>query len=382
MKTQLKSTQELNKSVVYNSELILEERISKFALDSSNIGVWDFDVINKKVNYSEEAKKILNLELEEDNIASYNWQEKIHPDDLDNVLKNLLSHINNEQPNYISEHRILMKDGTYKWIKDIGKIIERDKDGNYTRMLGTTTNIDKRKKQEAKLIENQNIIKEQNKQLKNFALIVSHNLKSHTANFESLLEFYDDTKDEKERNEIITHLKTVNSSLTKTISNLNKIVNTHNIDNLSTQTLNLREVIVSTIKLLEVKIKKTNTIVNINIDSTLKLEFNLVYFESIIQNLLSNAIKYRHPNRVPIINIDAKTTEKNITIIIKDNGLGLDLNKYGDAVFGLYRTFHNNKNSEGVGLYLIKNQIEALNGTIDIESTVNVGTSFTLTFSK
>jgi len=378
----LKTKQEINKSVLYNSKLILEERISKFALESSNIGVWDYDVINKKVNYSEEAKKILNLDTNEANSETYNWQERIHPDDLDHVLKNLLSHINNEQPNYISEHRILMKDGTYKWIKDIGRIIERDKDGNYTRMVGTTTNIDKRKKQEAKLLENQDIIEGQNKQLKNFALIVSHNLKSHTANFESLLEFYDDTEDEKEKNEIIEHLKTVNSSLTKTISNLNKIVNTHNTNTISKQTINLREVIVNTMNLLEVKIKKTNTIININMDSTLELDFNLAYFESIIQNLLSNAIKYRHPNRIPIIDIDSKTTDKKITITIKDNGLGLDLNKYGEDVFGLYRTFHNNENSEGVGLYLIKNQIEALNGTIDIESTVDVGTSFILSFSK
>ena len=66
-------------------------------------------------------------------------------------------------------------------------------------------------------------------------------------------------------------------------------------------------------------------------------------------------------------------------ITIEDNGLGIDLDKYGKEIFDLYRTFHNNENSEGVGLYLIKNQIDSFNGTIEIDSQVDVGSKFTIT---
>ncbi|MDO6597523.1 PAS domain-containing protein [Oceanihabitans sp. 2_MG-2023] len=378
MKTTLTSNQDISNIVDYDSKLILEEFVSKFALENSNIGVWDFNVINKTVNYSKEAKQILDLKNTDHNAETYNWQEKVHPDDLDNVIENLLNHLNYKTPNYISEHRILISNGSYKWIKDIGKVVKRDENGNHTRMIGTTIDISERKKQEAKLIEKNNIIKDQNTKLKNFALIVSHNLKSHTANFESLLSFHDETEDEDEKKDIINHLKTVNNSLSKTISNLNKIVNVSNSKNKSLQTINLNNIVKNTLELLAVKIISSNTIINNQIDSDLYLEFNLSYLESIIQNLLTNAIKYKHPERNPIINISSEKTNEHIIITFSDNGLGIDLDKFGDAIFGLYRTFHKNANSEGVGLYLIKSQIEAFNGTIDVTSTVNVGTTFNI----
>ena len=70
-----------------------------------------------------------------------------------------------------------------------------------------------------------------------------------------------------------------------------------------------------------------------------------------------------------------------MVLLVKDNGLGLDLNKFKDKLFGMYKTFHNNPNSRGIGLFITKNQIEAMNGKIDVESEVNVGTTFKIYFS-
>jgi signal transduction histidine kinase len=66
----------------------------------------------------------------------------------------------------------------------------------------------------------------------------------------------------------------------------------------------------------------------------------------------------------------------------EDNGLGIDLDRYRDRIFGLYQRFHEHPESKGFGLYLIKSQIEALGGTIHIESKVNVGTKFKINFLK
>src|SRR5690606_22236372 len=100
--------------------------------------------------------------------------------------------------------------------------------------------------------------------------------------------------------------------------------------------------------------------------------------ESIIQNLLSNAIKYKHPDRDPVITIDCIYDKQDFKLIISDNGSGIDLDKYGKDIFGLYKTFHHNSDAEGIGLYLIKNQIENFGGQITVESTVNEGTTFTI----
>ena len=110
--------------------------------------------------------------------------------------------------------------------------------------------------------------------------------------------------------------------------------------------------------------------------------YNLSYFESVIQNLLTNAIKYKHKDRNPVIHIDYALKPHAIDLIISDNGRGVDLDKFGKDIFGLYKTFHHNEDAEGVGLYLIKNQIESFGGKISVKSEVNTGTTFTISVTN
>ena len=93
---------------------------------------------------------------------------------------------------------------------------------------------------------------------------------------------------------------------------------------------------------------------------------------------MSNAIKYKHPDRDPVISIDCKYDKQEFKLIISDNGIGIDLEKFGNEIFGLYKTFHLNDDAEGVGLYLIKNQIESFGGKILVESEIGIGTTFTI----
>jgi len=67
-------------------------------------------------------------------------------------------------------------------------------------------------------------------------------------------------------------------------------------------------------------------------------------------------------------------------LLIKDNGSGIDLEKHGNKVFNLYQTFHQEKEAVGIGLFITKNQIETLQGSIEIESTVDEGTTFKIQF--
>lgn len=101
--------------------------------------------------------------------------------------------------------------------------------------------------------------------------------------------------------------------------------------------------------------------------------------ESILLNFISNAIKYSRPNIEPVITI---SFHKNNELIIEDNGLGIDLEIHGNNLFGMYKTFHPNKDSRGIGLFITKNQVEAMGGTIAVKSKVNVGTTFTIILGK
>ncbi|MEX0273100.1 MAG: ATP-binding protein, partial [Flavobacteriaceae bacterium] len=105
-----------------------------------------------------------------------------------------------------------------------------------------------------------------------------------------------------------------------------------------------------------------------------------IYLESILNNLFSNAIKFRKQDKNPVIVISAKKQRFFTIVKIEDNGIGIDLDKYKDQIFTPYRTGTDNSSTRGMGLYLVKYQIELMKGKIEVESTVGEGTSFHLYF--
>ena len=98
--------------------------------------------------------------------------------------------------------------------------------------------------------------------------------------------------------------------------------------------------------------------------------------QKLVNNFISNAIKYSNPERAPVISIDCFEENSMKVFQIRDNGLGIDLKKYGEKIFGMYKTFHGNKDARGIGLFISKNQIETMGGKIEVESELGVGTTF------
>ncbi|WP_245750616.1 sensor histidine kinase [Algibacter pectinivorans] len=352
----------------------------ELAVDITNIGVWEFDAIINKVYFSESSKRIIGFENDTTFGANVNdWNNRVHPEDRDKYYKDYQDHLEGIKPLYINEHRVKCKDGTYKWILDKGKVIKRNHNGTPTRFLGTHIDITRLIENEIKISNTLNLVSKQNNRLKNFAHIVTHNLKQHASNFESLLKLHEESKCEKEKEDLLQYLKTLSTSLSKTINNLNEIVSIQKHKPTTFKKLYLAEETNKILRMLNLVITKSKATIINNIHPRLYIYYNAIYLESIIQNLLTNAIKYKHPERAPVATVSTVIKNKNLQVIVSDNGIGIDLEKYGDSIFGLYKTFHNNKDSEGVGLYLIKNQIETYGGKITVESTVNVGTTFTVT---
>ncbi|MDO6597525.1 PAS domain-containing protein [Oceanihabitans sp. 2_MG-2023] len=374
----------LNPRIIKNNTLnVLNDTKWKLALEYTNIGFWEFDADLNKVYFSNESKKIIGTQNKTSFGSNINdWNERVHPDDIEKYYQDFQDHLNGLKPMYENEHRVKCQDGSYKWILDRGKIVEFTKDGIAKRVIGTHTEITNQKVAENKVIEALSIATEQNNKLKNFAHIVTHNLKQHVANFESLLQFHDEAETCEEKESLMNHLKTLSSSLTKTIHNLNQVVSVQTNKNKKIERIYVAKEINNVLKTLDFVIKESKATINNNVNERYFIYYNISYFESVIQNLLTNAIKYKHKDRNPVINIDSIFKKDAIDLIVTDNGIGIDLNKFGNDIFGLYKTFHKNEDAEGVGLYLIKNQIESFGGKISVASTVNTGTAFTITVTN
>jgi len=129
---------------------------------------------------------------------------------------------------------------------------------------------------------------------------------------------------------------------------------------------------------LQSNVADVNARIDFDFSNAPQINYIPGYLESIFQNLLTNSLKYRHKDRSPLIKCYTFNSEGHVYMIFEDNGIGIDMARYGDKVFGMYKTFHKNIDAKGLGLFITRSQVESLGGTIKIESTVNVGTKFVL----
>lgn len=248
-------------------------------------------------------------------------------------------------------------------------------------VLAVVTDITERKQKELELNETLDIVGEQNKRLLNFAHIVSHNLRNHAGNISMLISLFDMEESVEEKEELMEYLKTASERLNVSIEDLNEIIDQQYKTETDLKTLKPADVISKVKDILFSEILSYNIKFKEDIDESISIEYNPAYIESIILNLLSNAIKYRDPDKKPEISVTLCEETNHVYLTVSDNGLGIDLEKHGDKLFGMYKTFHGNDNSKGIGLFITKNQIESMGGSIEVESTPGKGTTFKIKLS-
>lgn len=255
-------------------------------------------------------------------------------------------------------------------------------DGKANGLIGISMDISDLKQKERELQDLINVTSHQNKQLINFAHIVSHNLRSHTANFSMLLEFLVNEKDEKEKESLVKMLIEASDNLLETLDNLNEVVAISTNINLEKKPVSLKEKIEVVEQNLAAFLKKNKAEIINEVPEGTMVRVIPAYLDSILMNFITNSVKYKDPNKSPVIKLSLEKTEQYTILSIQDNGLGIDLNKYGEKLFGMYKTFHDNPDARGIGLYITKNQIEAMNGRIEVASELGTGTTFNIYFNE
>lgn len=360
---------------------ISEERY-EFALEASSEGIWDLDVNTNHVFFSSQSMKMLGFEEKDAVLSIEKWDGRIHPDDIEKYRNDIRVHFESKTPFYKNLQRVLTKDGSYRWILSKGKVIERDEKGNPLRVIGTHSDISRQIEKENELKRTLEILNDQNKRLLNFAHIVSHNLRSHAGNFKMLLDIIESDADQAIKDESLIYMRTNSNDLTETIENLKELVDIHSDLKPIKEHLNLSQYLKKMINLLSEEFSKHHVEVKINIPEEVTVYFNPAYLESILLNFSTNAVKYSHAERTPKIHYDLEYVNGVKVLSISDNGLGIDLEKHGDSLFGMYKTFHRHPNSRGIGLFMSKNQIEAMGGRIEVESKVDYGSCFKIYFNE
>ncbi|WP_035715776.1 PAS domain S-box protein [Christiangramia echinicola] len=303
----------------------------------------------------------------------------IHPDDASNLIgKFKESRENPGVPFSGIKLRLQTKCVNYIWVDVTITNLTREKSiGGY---VVNFRDITAKQEAEINLFKSYDFVMEQNKRLLNFAYIVSHNLRSHSSNLESILELYKTEECEEEKQTYISLLENVSKNLNESLHDLNEVVSINNNLDINVETIKVAEYLDKTLEVLQLQIKKKKAQVNIDVPEEMQVTFNASYMESVLLNFLTNALRYSHRDRNPVITVTGYIDNQRWVLKIADNGIGIDLNKHGDKVFGLYKTFTERKDSRGVGLFITKNQINAMGGNVFVDSEPGIGTTFKVIF--
>ena len=251
-----------------------------------------------------------------------------------------------------------------------------DSKNNFMNFVGVGRNVTSRIEKELELKRLLEVTSSQNSKLYNFTHIVSHNIRSHASNLSMVIDVIESTVDISEKLSYFDLFKEGTEKLSETIEYLNEIITIQQKTNIEKTKINLKHEIEKTKMALSLVIKESKITITDTIPDDLIVTAIPAYLDSILLNLFTNAIKYKSPERKPTLKIGYEIIEGYTVLNFKDNGLGLDLKKNAHKLFGMYKTFHGNEDAKGIGLFITKNQLEAMNGKIEIESEVGRGSNF------
>lgn len=249
----------------------------------------------------------------------------------------------------------------------------------YALIRKTATQLIEQDEIQRSLIEE---LSRQNNQLNDFSSMISHNLRAPAANITMLVDNLNENATKEEAKAIFDMLRKVSQNLNETLNNLLDVLTLKSNKKITNEDLNFEWVLSKTLDNLQAELLKKEVTITADFVNAPIISYPQLYLDSIFHNLVSNAIKYADPKRKPMIKITSRKLDHSIHLSVQDNGLGIDLVKYGSKIFGMNKVFHHHPDAKGIGLFMTKMQIERLGGKISVQSEVNVGSTFTIIFNK
>jgi PAS domain S-box-containing protein len=252
-----------------------------------------------------------------------------------------------------------------------------DSCGQVIAVYSISNDITIAKEAEEKLIKTNEALIHQNRQLNHYSHVVSHNLRAPVANILGLVNVFQmGLFSSEEMPMMVEKLKNASDKLDAILYDLNHILTETQSIQESKIEIRLADKLANVIADLDVQIKSTG--------AKIETDFSLVpsvfavrsVVRSIFKNLIGNSIKFRKENETPYIKIESRKVEDYTCISFSDNGLGIDIEKYGKHIFNLYKRFHHHIDGKGIGLYLVKTQVEMFGGKIEVESAKGKGSTF------
>ncbi|MGA8855391.1 MAG: PAS domain S-box protein, partial [Christiangramia sp.] len=369
--------EDISARVKAKQKLVDNENRFRSLVENSNEIILIVDDLNKVKYYSPSLVKI--SKYEQIDFSTRGVLHYVHPEDHD-LLRAKVADAYKKPGVPIADIIIRVKDAENNWFWVNATLTNMLSVENVDGFVVNLRDITGKKEAELNLVKSYELVMEQNKRLLNFAYIVSHNLRSHSSNMSSILELYDAEDSYEERTNYIQLLHKVSKNLNQSLYDLNEVVSINTNLDIKSKMIRVSDFVDQTMEILGLQIKSKDASIITEIPQEMVISFNSAYMESVLLNFMTNALRYSHPHRKPIIKLRGFQENGSWVLEIEDNGIGIDLDINGDKVFGLYKTFSGRKDARGVGLFITKNQINAMGGFVQVDSEPEKGTKFKVIF--
>ncbi|MHB8206067.1 PAS domain-containing sensor histidine kinase [Mucilaginibacter sp.] len=371
--------QDITDSKTFAEKLEYNQSRLKEAQAIAHIGNFDVDLLNNSEAWSDEMYEILGITREETNPSFALFLSFVHPADL-NYIKSEFAEYSTSFTNTTLAFRFIRKDGAIRHGCSEARF-EFNENQKAIRLFGIFQDVTDVNLAEIERTKMVNDIMMRNTELEQFSYIISHNLRAPVANILGAANALNDAELSFDDKEILFRgIKTSVIRLDDVVNDLNHILQAKDEVNETKEIVHFSALVES------IKISIDNFIdkygIEIKYDFVEINEFVTLraYLYSIFYNLISNSIKYRRPQVHCIIEIKSRLKKNKLEFIFMDNGMGIDLAKNGSNIFGLYKRFHTNIEGKGMGLFMVKTQVEILGGKISVQSVPNEGTEFKIEF--
>ncbi|MES2702537.1 MAG: PAS domain-containing protein [Bacteroidota bacterium] len=336
-------------------------------------------------------------EYTKEELLQLHYNDITHPEDVDKDLSYIGKLINKELSSYTIEQRYISKNRNVV-IALLTVTLVRDKQDKPAYFICDIVDITQNKKL-AEEVNRKNLELETTsrnlvskiRQLEDLNNVIAHNFRGPVGNIklvsDDMMERMEAEKTgDKDFQGIFSFddgISIIQESSTSLLANLEMLVELARINtntDIAYDNCDVAKTVAEVEKQLHGTIFQTNAMVILNLEVK-SIWYPKYYLESILYNLLSNALKYCKPGKSPVILVKTATNEQGkVELSVKDNGMGIDMDRYHNDVFKLNRVFHKGYNSKGIGLFLTRTQIESLGGTITVTSKPEKGCEFTVRF--
>lgn len=308
-----------------------------------------------------------------DELLTLNLLDLFDKEERNSAGNNAEKILSNKAYDFRNERKIITRNGETKYI-DItsNKIVYNRKNA----IISIAFDITAKKKGEQETTSLIEQLTQQNQDLEQFSYITSHNLRSPVAGIKGLISILDHNKLGSDFNkDVFERLSNSSEKLDNVIKELNEIISLKKTFSEGRTSINLKEltneIVAAHQEFLNSKDADIST--SFEVEEVMSVKG---YLNSILTNLITNAAKYRHPDRPAKIHLRSYLKDNLLVIEVKDNGLGIDLNRFGEKLFKFKQRFHLEIEGNGLGLYLVKTQTKALGGTVEVKSEPNKGAVF------